>query len=186
MLDRRTFNPALLVTCMRIALIVPFAMCFFLPDAWAVWGAGSIFVLAGVSDAADGWLARRFDMVTDLGAALDPVADKIIQAVALVMLTADERVPAVAAALLLARDFLIGGMREVARGKAVLAVSAVAKAKTALQFVALSILLFAPGIPMAGWLQDVGLVLLWIAVALSLWSGTAYMSRAVRALSTSK
>ena len=151
-----------------------------------MWGAGSIFVLAGVSDALDGWLARRLDMVTDLGTALDPAADKIIQAVALVMLIGDGRVPAVAAALLLARDFLIGGMREIARSKAVLAVSAVAKGKTALQFSALTILLFAPGIPMAGWLQDVGLVLLWIAIALSLWSGTAYMSRAVRALAFSK
>ena len=116
------FNPALFVTCGRIALVVPFVACFYLPDSWSIWGAGGLFVAAGLSDALDGWLARRLDIVTELGSILDPVADKVMHAAALIMLTADGRVPAVAAAILLVRDFLVGGLRQLEQGRGALAV----------------------------------------------------------------
>ena len=177
------FNPALFVTCGRIALVVPFVACFYLPDSWSIWGAGGLFVAAGLSDALDGWLARRLDIVTELGSILDPVADKVMHAAALIMLTADGRVPAVAAAILLVRDFLVGGLRQLEQGRGTLAVSAVAKIKTALQFLALSVLLFAPGVPETEWPVIAGLALLWISVSLSLWSGGLYTLRAVTALS---
>ncbi len=180
--DLRRVNPALLVTCARILLVIPFVGCFFVPDPWGSWGAGGLFVVAGLSDALDGWLARRLERVTELGAALDPVADKILQASALVMLTADGRVPAVAAAILLARDLLVGGLRQTSRGRVDLSVTRVAKWKTALVFAALSGLLFAPGVPGVEWLTVAGTGLLWAGVALSLWSGSLYTLRAVRAL----
>ncbi len=175
-------NPALVVTVTRMALAVPFMICFFLPGAWPVWGAGLIFLLAGISDALDGWLARRLDLVTDLGAILDPIADKVINAVALIMLAADGRVPAVAAALLLSRDFLVSGLRQAERSRQVLSVSTVAKWKTAAQFAAIGILLFAPAVPDVGALDKLGIGLLWIAVILSLWTGTIYGFKAMKAL----
>jgi CDP-diacylglycerol--glycerol-3-phosphate 3-phosphatidyltransferase len=177
-------NPALFVTCGRIALVIPFVACFYLPDSWRIWGAGGLFVVAGLSDALDGWLARRLNMVTELGSILDPVADKVMHAAALIMLTADGRVPAVAAAILLVRDFLVGGLRQTEQNRGALAVSSVAKVKTALQFLALSVLLFAPGVPGTEWPLTAGLALLWVSVALSLWSGSLYTLQAVAALSS--
>lgn len=182
--ESNRFNPALFVTCGRIALVVPFVACFYLPDSWRIWGAGGLFVAAGLSDALDGWLARRLNIVTELGSILDPVADKVMHAAALIMLTADGRVPAVAAAILLVRDFLVGGLRQTEQGRGALAVSGVAKVKTALQFLALSVLLFAPGVPGMEWPVTAGLTLLWVCVALSLWSGSLYTLRAVAALSS--
>ena len=182
--EARRFNPALFVTCGRIALVVPFVACFYLPDGWKTWGAGGVFVAAGLSDALDGWLARRLNVVTELGSILDPVADKVMHAAALIMLTADGRIPAVAAAVLLVRDFLVGGLRQTAEGRGALAVSAVAKVKTALQFLALSVLLLAPGVPWTEWPVAAGLALLWISVALSVWSGGRYTLQAVAALSS--
>ncbi len=186
MTDPRPPNPALLVTCGRIGLTVPFVASFHLPGPWDAWAAGGLFVLAGLSDALDGWLARKLDRVTDLGAVLDPVADKILQAAALVMLAADGRVPAAAAAILLARDFLVGGLRQAGRGRSVLPVTGVAKGKTAVLFAALGVLLFAPVLPEARWPTAVGSGLLWAGVALSLWSGSLYVLRAVRTLSAAR
>ena len=184
MSERKGINPALLVTCGRIVLVVPFVACFYLSDPWGIWATGGLFVMAGLSDALDGWMARRLNVVTELGSILDPVADKVMHAAALIMLTADGRVPPVAAAILLVRDFLVGGLRQTEQGREVLAVSAVAKSKTALQFLALSLLLFAPGVPGAGWPIQAGLALLWVSVALSLWSGSRYTLRTINALSS--
>ena len=186
MSEANTLNAALLVTCGRIVLVVPFVACFYWPGPWGIWGAGSIFVVAGISDALDGWLARRLNMVTRLGAILDPVADKIMHAAALIMLAADGRVPALAAAILIARDFLVGGLRQMKEGRGVLAVSPVAKAKTALQFLALSTILLAPGVATVEWLAVAGLGLLWTSVALSVWSGSLYTLRFVRVLNSER
>ena len=175
-------NPALWVTVARIALVVPMVALFCAPGAWGIWGPGLVLVAAGASDALDGWLARRLDCVTELGAALDPVADKVVVAAALVLLAGDGRAPAVAAAALIARELLVSGLREALRSSpGLLAVSGLAKAKTAVQFAALALLLLAPGLPASGGLALAGSVLLWIAVALSLASGAGYVRRAVRA-----
>ncbi len=186
MSEANPLNAALLVTCGRIVLVIPFVACFYLPGPWGVWGAGSIFVVAGISDALDGWMARRLNMVTKLGAILDPVADKIMHAAALIMLAADGRVPALAAAILIARDFLVGGLRQMEEGRGVLTVSLVAKAKTALQFLALSTILLAPGVATVEWLAAAGLGLLWTSVALSIWSGSLYTLRFVRVLNSER
>ena len=186
MSETNTLNAALLVTCARIVLVVPFVACFYLPGSWGIWGAGGIFVIAGISDALDGWMARRLNMVTELGAILDPVADKVMHAAALIMLAADGRVPALAAAILIARDFLVGGLRQMEGSRGALSVSPVAKAKTALQFLALSTILLAPAIATAEWLVTVGLGLLWTSVALSVWSGSLYTLRFVRVLNSER
>ncbi|MCY3856815.1 MAG: CDP-diacylglycerol--glycerol-3-phosphate 3-phosphatidyltransferase [Rhodospirillales bacterium] len=186
MSESSTLNAAMLVTCGRIVLVVPFVACFYLPGPWGIWGAGGIFVVAGISDALDGWMARRLNIVTELGAILDPVADKIMHAAALIMLAADGRVPALAAAILIARDLMIGGLRQMEESRGVLAVSPVAKVKTALQFLALSTILLAPGVTVAEWLATAGLGLLWISVALSVWSGSLYTLRVARFLNSER
>lgn len=175
-------NPALAVTLARFALVVPLAVLFHLPAPWATLGAGGVFVAAGIADALDGWLARRLGCATRLGAVLDPVADKVVVGVALVLLAADGRAPAAAVAVLLARDFLVGGLREALGGaQPALPVTRAAKAKTALQFASVALLLLAPSLPVPG-AGEAGLVLLWAAVALSAASGWDYARRAVAAL----
>ena len=109
-----------------------------------------------------------------------------MHAAALVMLAADGRVPALAAAILIARDFLVGGLRQMEEGRGVLTVSLVAKAKTALQFLALSTILLASGVGTVEWLAAAGLGLLWTSVALSVWSGSLYTLRFVRVLNSER
>lgn len=175
-------NPALAVTLARLALAVPLAVLFHLPAPWATLGAGGVFVAAGLADALDGWLARRLGCATRLGAVLDPVADKVVTGTALVLLAADGRAPAAAAAVLIARDLLVGGLREALAGASpALAVTGLAKAKTALQFAAVALLLLAPGLPVPG-AGEAGLALLWAAVALSVASGWGYARRAAAEL----
>ncbi len=174
-------NLALAVTYVRICLTIPLIGLFFAPGAWGVWGSGLVFLVAGASDALDGWLARHLDCETKLGAVLDPVADKIITAAALVLLASDERAPAIAVTVLLVREFLVSGLREALAGPSfgVLAVSLTAKTKTATLFVAITLLLLAPGLPAPSEVALAGTVLLWVAMALALVSGADYVLRAV-------
>lgn len=175
-------NPALAVTLVRFALVVPLVALFHLPAPWATLGAGGVFVAAGLADALDGWLARRLGCVTRLGAVLDPVADKVVTGAALVLLAADGRAPATAVAVLIVRDLLVGGLREALAGASpALAVTGFAKAKTALQFAAVALLLLAPSLPVPG-AEEAGLVLLWAAVALAVATAGGYLRRAVAEL----
>jgi len=75
-----------LLTLLRIALIPVFVILFYWPSAWAIWAAAIVFALAGFTDWLDGYLARKLQQSTALGAFLDPVADKLMVAVALVLL----------------------------------------------------------------------------------------------------
>jgi len=175
-------NTPILLTFLRIALIPVLVLFFYLPFAWSNLLAVIVFVVAAVTDWADGFLARRWDQGSDFGAFLDPVADKLMVAVALVLLV--ERHPtalfAIAAAVIIGREIVISALREWMaemgeRGR--VKVSAVGKVKTIFQMVAISLLLYGDNIGMIP-VAFIGEILLYIAAGLTLWSMWVYLHSA--------
>ena len=138
--------------------------------------------MPALTDLLDGYLARRLNQLSAFGAFLDPVADKLMVAVALVLLVQDNPSPlfAIPAAIIIGREIAISALREWmseigARTK--VAVSIIGKLKTTIQMIAILLLLFK--MPLAGFpTHDVGLVLLYIAAALTLWSMFVYLHAA--------
>ena len=171
-----------ILTLLRMALIPVFVVCFYLPTGWAREAATAIFVLAAVTDWLDGYLARRLQVVSAFGAFLDPVADKLMVATALVLLVqADPSIMmAAAAAVIIGREIAISALREwmaEVGSRTRVAVSEIGKFKTAAQMTAISLLIYRDdlfGFPV----YTVGLVLLYVAVALTLWSMTLYLRAA--------
>ena len=139
-----------LLTWLRIVLIPLMVGIFFVPDAWADpseknQAATFVFVLAAVTDWLDGWLARKLDQQSSFGAFLDPVADKLMVAAALVVLVQLGRCHSVAAIIIIGREIAISALREwmaqIGRSKSV-AVNALGKIKTIVQMIAIPLLLF--------------------------------------------
>ena len=170
------------LTWLRIAAIPLIVLLFYMPYPWADPAAGLLFAAAGITDSLDGYFARRLGQTSRLGAFLDPVADKLIVAVALVLLVSkDPRALIVlTAAVIIGREITISALREWmaeigARRKVM--VSALGKFKTIAQIVGLSMMLFYRdllGIPV----YAIGLALTVIAAILTLWSMVRYLEAA--------
>lgn len=170
------------LTLARIALIPLFVVVFYLPYKWSYPAAAIIFSLAAITDWLDGYIARRYQQATEFGAFLDPVADKLMVAVALVLLVGVHESPllAIASAVIIGREIVISALREwmAELGKrSSVAVSFLGKIKTAAQMVALIILLaFEPeSHPQA---QLAGYFLIYLAAGLTLWSMFIYLKAA--------
>jgi CDP-diacylglycerol--glycerol-3-phosphate 3-phosphatidyltransferase len=179
---RREFtNLPNLVTMGRVA-IVPFVLVFidnFSPVRSFI--AGLLYLVAAVGDALDGYLARSRNEVSMLGKFLDPLADKLIVTAVLVFMVALGRVPAWVVVVLLARDLAVNGLRSVASAQGlVIAASDGGKVKTALQLVATMMLLIHFRYPVLGTsiqvdYHNVGLIVLYISMGMSLFSGAQYL-----------
>lgn len=170
------------LTWLRIAAIPLIILLFFMPYHWSDPAAGLLFAAAGVTDSLDGYFARRLGQTSRLGAFLDPVADKLIVAVALVLLVSkDTRLLIVlTAVVIIGREITISALREwmaeIGERRKV-AVSQLGKIKTILQIVGLSMMLYrAPllGLP----IYNVGVVLTELAAAATLISMVAYLRAA--------
>jgi cardiolipin synthase len=138
------------LTVARIFAVPVLIAAFYLPMPAAAWAAMAVFAAASVTDYVDGWLARRWNQLSDFGKVLDPIADKLLVAAALFMLAAFDRlsVPSIVAAIaILGREILVSGLREFLAGRASLPVTMLAKWKTAVQMAAISVLLVAPAAP---------------------------------------
>lgn len=176
-----------LLTWLRVLLIPVFMLVFYLPWHLANLACAAIFTLAAVTDMLDGYLARRLDQTSEFGAFLDPIADKLMVATALVLLVAAHPGPllAVPAVVIIGREIAVSGLREWMAGvgeRTAVAVSAIGKVKTVLQMVALVLLLIREPVgPLDTW--TVGMVLLYVAVILTLWSMGAYLRSAWPTLS---
>jgi CDP-diacylglycerol---glycerol-3-phosphate 3-phosphatidyltransferase len=170
------------LTWLRIAAIPLIVLLFYMPYHWSDPAAGLLFVAAGITDSLDGYFARRLGQTSRLGAFLDPVADKLIVAVALVLLISkDTRALIVlTAVVIIGREITISALREWmaeigARRK--VAVSQLGKIKTVLQIAGLSMMLYRIqliGIP----IYRVGVVLTELAAAATLVSMVAYLRAA--------
>ena len=174
-----TLNLPNVLTLLRIALIPVFVLLFYLPLRWSHLACALVFALAAATDWLDGYLARRLHQTSAFGAFLDPVADKLMVAVALVLLVQTNPTIwfTVPAAIIVGREIAISALREwmAELGKrATVAVSVVGKFKTTAQMLALLLLLYADPIgPFPT--HAVGLTLLIVAAALTLWSMTVYL-----------
>jgi len=170
------------LTLIRIVLIPVLVVAFYLPPHWANELAVAIFIAAGVTDWADGWIARRYGMTSPFGAFLDPVADKLIVAVALVLIVQrhPEILLALSAAIILGREITISALREWMAElgqRARVKVSGVGKSKTIFQMVAIGFLLY--GEPLWGLpVLMIGRVLLVVAAVLTIWSMVIYLKSA--------
>jgi CDP-diacylglycerol--glycerol-3-phosphate 3-phosphatidyltransferase len=167
------------LTALRIILIPVIVALFYLPYGWGDVTAGLLFALAGITDTLDGYVARRTGTVSPLGEFLDPVADKLIVATALVLIVSRNPVwyVTLTAAVIIGREIAISALREWmaevgARRK--VAVSALGKFKTIAQIVGLSMMLFYEDL----WtlpIYRIGLALTVIAAVLTLWSMVLYL-----------
>lgn len=170
------------LTWLRIAAIPLIVLLFYVPYHWSDPAAGLLFAAAGITDSLDGYFARRLGQTSRLGAFLDPVADKLVVAVALVLLISkDTRALIVlTAAVIIGREITISALREWmaeigARRK--VAVSQLGKIKTVLQIVGLSMMLYR--VPLLGLpIYRVGVVLTELAAAATLVSMVAYLRAA--------
>ena len=174
------------LTWARIALIPLFVGVFYLPDSLLAppqknLTATAIFLIAAITDWFDGYLARALGQTSAFGAFLDPVADKLMVAAALILLVQLARVDAIIAVIIIGREITISALREwMARegASASVAVAYIGKLKTAAQMAAIPLLLYnAPVLRID--LPLFGSVLIYIAAALTLWSMGYYLHRAM-------
>jgi len=179
-----TMTSPTLLTLLRIALVPVLVLFFYLPYHWSNLACAFVFVLAAVTDWADGFLARRMGQMSRFGAFLDPVADKITVATALVLLVqrqpTHEAVFAIAAAVIIGREITISALREwmsEVGERARVNVSWVGKTKTGFQMTAIGFLLYHDNM---GWIPIafIGELLLYTAAALTLWSMWTYLKSA--------
>ncbi len=170
------------LTVGRIVAVPILIACLQVGGETARWLALGVFVLASVTDWLDGYLARRWSLESALGTMLDPIADKLLVAAALLMLVADGTITGVhtlAAIVILAREVLVSGLREYLAGHDVkIAVTPLAKVKTLVQMSAL-VLLLAPAAGAWAAVSTAGLAALWLAALLTVWTGAVYLKAAL-------
>jgi len=136
------WNPANLVTMSRIVVTPFFLLLIFRDEIWAIWAAGLLFAWGGFSDWLDGHLARKYHYQTSFGTLLDPLADKVLLLAAMLSFVQLDLVPAWMVLTIMAREFLVTGLRQVALTKGVvIAASRAGKHKTVSQIVAISVIL---------------------------------------------
>jgi CDP-diacylglycerol--glycerol-3-phosphate 3-phosphatidyltransferase len=178
-----------LLTWLRILFIPLMAGVFYLPNGWvtpyeANFLASSFFGVAALTDWLDGWLARKLGQTSAFGAFLDPVADKLMVAAALIVLIDLDRVAPLIGLIIIGREITISALREwmAKAGKsASVAVSFVGKLKTTAQMVSIILLLyFNPVINLP--IAEIGTWLIWVAALLTLVSMAYYLVMASRAL----
>ncbi len=171
-----------ILTLSRIAAIPLVVACFWLERGWAQWLSSILFVAACVTDWFDGYFARRYHQISRFGRFLDPIADKLLVAAALVMMVNSgtlRGIHVLAALIILAREILVSGLREfLAELRVGLPVSQLAKWKTGAQMIAIAVLLLGDAVP--PWITQVGLALIWLAALLTLITGYDYLRTGLR------
>jgi CDP-diacylglycerol--glycerol-3-phosphate 3-phosphatidyltransferase len=178
-----TFNIPMALTWARIAMIPLVVGIYYLPDAWIAphWknvAACWIFILAAITDALDGYLARRYGAVSKLGEFLDPVADKLMVSAALIVLIALGRVDSLVALVIIGREITVSALREwMAKiGKSSnVAVNSMGKIKTIAQMTAIPMLLFHDRLFGVIDLHLIGTLLIYVAAVLTVYSMLIYL-----------
>ena len=177
-----------ILTVGRILIVPFFVLAFYLRGFYGDLTALILFIIASFTDFLDGMLARLLGEESKLGELLDPIADKIIVAAALILLVMDGTIrnyEVIAAIIILTREILISGLREfLAKGKIKLPVSNLAKLKTVLQMVAIALLLSGDtGNKVINFqdynAQTIGIIFLWLSAALTLFTAYDYMRKGI-------
>jgi cardiolipin synthase len=178
------YNIPNLLTYGRILAVPLIVLCFFLEGRlqssdFARWSALVIFALASITDYLDGYLARIWNQTSNIGRMLDPIADKLLVASVLLLVAADGTIAGWsiwAAIIILCREILVSGLREyLAALKVSVPVTRIAKWKTTLQMFAIAFLLAGPaGDKVLPYTTEMGILLLWAAAAITLYTGYDY------------
>jgi CDP-diacylglycerol--glycerol-3-phosphate 3-phosphatidyltransferase len=173
----RNVNLPNLLTVSRILLIPVFVVLFITPTAGRSVAAAVVFVIAAVTDIVDGYLARRRSEITKLGKLLDPIADKLLVLSGLILLVQFDRIPALIAIVIIAREVAVTGVRAIAAAEGiVLAAETIGKWKMALQVIAIVLLILEGSLDSLRWpLHVLGVGLLYLALVLALVSGGQYL-----------
>ena len=173
-------NWANLTTFSRVAMIPVIIGLYFSGLEYGQWMAALVFIIASVTDWLDGYLARKLKQTSEFGAFLDPVADKVLVVIVLIMLVSVYSSLLLATSIIIAREVLVSALREwmASRGQRnTVAVAMSGKIKTTVQMIAIgSLLLVTPQTPAL--LFDLGYILVSIGAILSLWSGFTYFKKA--------
>jgi CDP-diacylglycerol--glycerol-3-phosphate 3-phosphatidyltransferase len=174
---QESLNLPNLITLVRILLIPVFVIFFITPTPDRSMSAAVIFVVAAITDLLDGFIARRTGQVTKLGKLLDPIADKLLVLSALILLVNVDRVSALAAILVIAREVAVTGIRAIAAGEGMIIVAeTTGKYKMALQVVAITLLVLeGTGLSELGNLHLAGTVTLYLSLVLGYISGGQYV-----------
>jgi cardiolipin synthase len=177
-----------ILTIGRIIIVPIFVLTFFIPGFFGDLIPFFLFALASFTDYLDGLLARMFKAESKLGELLDPIADKILVAAALILLVMNGTIKnyeVVAAIIILTREILISGLREfLAKGRITMQVTSLSKLKTFIQMVSIAILLTGESGNKIINFQDynaqtIGIILLWLSAALTLFTGYDYMRKGI-------
>ena len=177
-----------ILTIGRIIIVPVFVLTFFIPGLFGDLIPFFLFVVASFTDYLDGLLARMFKEESKLGELLDPIADKILVAAALILLVMNETIKnyeVIAAIIILTREILISGLREfLARGQVTMQVTGLSKLKTFIQMISIAILLTGESGNKIINFQDynaqtIGIILLWLSAALTLFTGYEYMRKGI-------
>jgi len=172
--ENETINLPNAITLLRIGVIP--VLFFLLTAPGEMWSfiIALIFICAAFTDLLDGYIARKYQIVTTMGKFLDPVADKIIVNTAMILMIPIGRIPAWMVAIIIIRDFVVDGMRSIASSEGVVIdASSLGKQKTLCQIIAVSALMIHyPILSLDA--HAVGIVILYIALFLTLYSGVDY------------
>nr|WP_321460307.1 CDP-diacylglycerol--glycerol-3-phosphate 3-phosphatidyltransferase [uncultured Cohaesibacter sp.] len=188
MTGSKTFNIPNILTIARIIAVPAIVVCMLWPaHDWARWTALALFSAAAITDFLDGYLARRWNLQSALGRMLDPIADKLLVSVSILMLTNDHTLigwQIWAGVIILCREILVSGLREfLASLQVSVPVTKLAKWKTTAQLIAIGFLLAGPaGDKVWPYVSDLGLALLWISALLTLYTGYDYFRAGMKYL----
>jgi len=130
------------LTLLRVILVPVFVIFMMVPGSWGRWAALAVFIFASLTDTADGYIARKYNMITDFGKFMDPLADKLLVSAAMICLVTTGQLPAWIVITIISREFIISGFRLIAAEKGiVIAASWWGKIKTVVQMVMICALL---------------------------------------------
>lgn len=165
-----------ILTISRIILIPLILVAFYTCSSYGIWIAAALFSIASITDYFDGALARSLNAYSSFGKILDPIADKLLVASTLMMLTYFNKAPLIPSILILCREIIVSGLREyLSEFKLNIPVSKLAKVKTFVQFLALLTLILSHEALKIPVMYYFGYVLLWLAAILTIVTGYAYM-----------
>ncbi|CZT34777.1 CDP-diacylglycerol--glycerol-3-phosphate 3-phosphatidyltransferase [Rhizobium sp. 9140] len=186
------YNIPNLLTYARILAVPLIVLCFFIEGKlqssdFARWTALGLFAVASITDFFDGYLARIWKQTSNIGRMLDPIADKLLVASVLLLVAADGTIAGWsiwAAIIILCREILVSGLREyLAALKVSVPVTRIAKWKTTIQMVAIALLLAGPaGDKVLPYTTEIGIIMLWLAAAITLYTGYDYFRAGLKHL----
>ncbi|MGB0843475.1 MAG: CDP-diacylglycerol--glycerol-3-phosphate 3-phosphatidyltransferase [Alphaproteobacteria bacterium] len=181
-----SFNFPNLLTLGRIFVIPFYVATAAWPNHWLAWVALGIFVVASITDFLDGYLARTNNQVTAFGRFLDPIADKLLIVIALIVLVWTAAIAGwaiIATLIIVAREIIVSGLREFLAGvKIEMPVTVLAKWKTTSQMVAIGFLTVAFVAPEWTYAYHIGTISLWLAAALTAITGFDYLKRGLKVI----